>query len=383
LSDYWRLSSFYFCYFALLGAWAPFWGPYLQDQGFNSVDIGYLAAIIYITKVFSPSIWSYLADKSGQHLHIVRLGSLLAFFCFLFIFLGSSFWLLALVVTAYSFFWNAVLAQFEVITITHLAGRYHSYSRIRLWGSIGFIAAVVGLGAVFDFVPISALPVFIASILLAIFISSLFVAKTKTETSLLSPHGIFTILKRPAVWAFLLVGVLLQISHAPYYTFFSIYMELQGYSSTLIGLLWGLGVAVEVLVFIWMHKLLARYSIRQIMLVSLLLAALRWFLIGYFSDNLLLLLIAQTLHAASFGSFHAVAVEYVRRQFVGGHQGQGMAVYSGLSFGGGSAIGAVVSGLAWQLSPAHTFAAAGVVCVFAFIIAWFLIKGAESDRLSF
>jgi PPP family 3-phenylpropionic acid transporter len=160
-------------------------------------------------------------------------------------------------------------------------------------------------------------------------------------------------------------------------------MELQGYSSTIIGLLWGLGVAVEVLVFIWMHKLLARYSIRQIMLVSLLLSALRWFLIGYFSDNLLLLLIAQTLHAASFGSFHAVAVEYVRRQFVGGHQGQGMAVYSGLSFGGGSAIGAVVSGLAWQLSPEHTFAAAGVVCVFAYIIAWFLIKGAESEKLSF
>ena len=367
----------------MLGAWVPFWGPYLQDQGFNSVDIGYLAAIIYITKVFSPSIWGYLADKTGQHLQIVRLGSLLALFCFLFVFLGSNFWLLALVVTAYSFFWNAVLAQFEVITISHLAGRYHLYGRIRLWGSIGFIAAVVGLGAVFEFFSLSTLPIFIAVILLSIFISSLFVAKTKTEQSHPSPHGFFTILKRPAVLAFLVVGVLLQISHAPYYTFFSIYMELQGYSSTIIGLLWGLGVAVEVLVFIWMHKLLARYSIRQIMLVSLLLSALRWFLIGYFSDNLLLLLIAQTLHAASFGSFHAVAVEYVRRQFVGGHQGQGMAVYSGLSFGGGSAIGAVISGLAWQLSPEYTFAAAGIVCVIAYIIAWFLIKGAESEKLSF
>ena len=383
MSNYWRLSSFYFCYFALLGAWVPFWGPYLQDQGFNSIDIGYLAAIIYITKVFSPSIWGYLADKTGQHLQIVRLGSLLALFCFLFIFLGSNFWLLALVVAAYSFFWNAVLAQFEVITISHLAGRYHSYGRIRLWGSIGFITAVVGLGAAFEFLSFSTLPIFIAVILLAIFISSLFVAKTTAETAPPSPHGFFTILKRPEVIAFLLVGVLLQISHAPYYTFFSIFMELQGYSSAVIGLLWGLGVAVEVLVFIWMHKLLGRYSIRQIMLVSLLLSSLRWFLIGYFSDNLLLLLIAQTLHAASFGSFHAVAVEYVRRQFVGGHQGQGMAVYSGLSFGGGSAIGAMVSGLAWQLSPQHTFAAAGVVCIFAYIIAWFLIKGAESDKLSF
>ena len=383
MSNYWRLSSFYFCYFALLGAWVPFWGPYLQDQGFNSVDIGYLAAIIYITKVFSPSIWGYLADKTGQHLKIVRLGSLLALICFLFIFLGSNFWLLALVVTAYSFFWNAVLAQFEVITISHLVGRYHSYGRIRLWGSIGFIAAVVGLGAVFEFLSVSALPIFIAVILLAIFISSLFVAKTTAETAPPSPHGFFTILKRPEVIAFLLVGVLLQISHAPYYTFFSIFMELQGYSSAVIGLLWGLGVAVEVLVFIWMHKLLGRYSIRQIMLVSLLLSSLRWFLIGYFSDNLLLLLIAQTLHAASFGSFHAVAVEYIRRHFVGGHQGQGMAVYSGLSFGGGSAIGAMVSGLVWQLSPQHTFATAGVVCIFAYIIAWFLIKGAESDKLSF
>jgi PPP family 3-phenylpropionic acid transporter len=133
----------------------------------------------------------------------------------------------------------------------------------------------------------------------------------------------------------------------------------------------------------WMHKLLARYSIRQIMLVSLLLSALRWLLIGYYSDNLLLLLIAQTLHAASFGSFHAVAVEYVRRQFINGHQGQGMAIYSGLSFGGGSAIGAIISGIAWQLSPQLTFAAAGVICIIAYIIAWLLIKGAESEKLSF
>ena len=381
--NYWRLSSFYFFYFALLGAWAPFWGPYLQSEGFNSVDIGYLAAIIHITKIFSPSIWGYLADKTGQHLQVVRFGSLLAFLCFLFIFLGSNFWLLAGVVTAYSFFWNAVLAQFEVITISHLADHHHSYGRVRLWGSIGFIAAVVGLGAVFEFFSISTLPVFIAVILLAIFISSLFVAKTTAEKASLSPRGFFTIIKRPEVLAFLLVGVLLQISHAPYYTFFSIFMDLQGYSSVAIGLLWGLGVVVEVLVFMWMHKLLARYSIRQIMLVSLLLSALRWLLIGYYSDNLLLLLIAQTLHAASFGSFHAVAVEYVRRQFINGHQGQGMAIYSGLSFGGGSAIGAIISGIAWQLSPQLTFAAAGVICIIAYIIAWLLIKGAESEKLSF
>jgi PPP family 3-phenylpropionic acid transporter len=123
-----------------------------------------------------------------------------------------------------------------------------------------------------------------------------------------------------------------------------------------------------------MHKLLQRYSLYAIMLVSLLLSVLRWLLIAFFVDNVALLIFAQCLHAASFGTFHAFAVEMVRRIFGGGLEGQGMALYSGLSFGGGGAVGAVLSGWLWDIDPMLIFIMAAVACLLATIIGGIFIR---------
>ncbi|HBD11076.1 MAG TPA: MFS transporter, partial [Porticoccaceae bacterium] len=79
---YWRLSGFYFFYFALLGGMYPYWPLYLQQLGYNQADIGLLLAIPMITKVLAPNLWSWLADASGERLAILRLGSFLGFLCF-------------------------------------------------------------------------------------------------------------------------------------------------------------------------------------------------------------------------------------------------------------------------------------------------------------
>ena len=84
-----------------------------------------------------------------------------------------------LVVATYSFFWNAVLAQFEVITLDHLGSRYNRYSQVRVWGSIGFIGTVVGLGWLFDVIAVTALPVVMALLLGGIWLCSLWVTDTR------------------------------------------------------------------------------------------------------------------------------------------------------------------------------------------------------------
>lgn len=364
---YWRLSSFYFFYFALLGAWLPFWPLYLQDKGFDAEAIGYLTGVMMATKIVAPNIWGWLADISGRRMMIIRIGSLVALLIFMGIFIDdpSLGWMIA-IIAGYSFFWNAVLAQFEVATLSHLVGRYQRYSLIRLWGSIGFIVAVALLGLFFDYFSIALLPWFIALLLLGIWLSSLFVDERQAIT-VDGGHRrpLMEVLKQPHVIAFLVVCFLLQVSHGPYYTFFSVFLEDHGYSRMETGLFWSLGVVAEVVVFLVMHRLLARFSLRRIMLVSLLLSVVRWLLIGLFIDSWAILLFAQCLHAASFGSFHAFAVEMVRRVFSGGLEGQGMALYSGLSFGAGGAVGAVVSGWIWQQSPQLSFLLAALVCVLA------------------
>ena len=120
---YWRLSSFYFFYFAVLGAMVPYWSLYLNNIGFNARDIGLLMAVIQATRIVAPNIWGWLADRSGQRLRVIRWGSFLAFVSFLLIFKNQSFVGLALATSLYTFFWNAVMAQFEVITLSHLAGQ--------------------------------------------------------------------------------------------------------------------------------------------------------------------------------------------------------------------------------------------------------------------
>ena len=73
---YWRLSSFYFFYFALLGAWLPFWPLYLKANHYSAQQIGYLAGVIMATKIFAPNIWGWLADKYGRRLSVIRWGAL-------------------------------------------------------------------------------------------------------------------------------------------------------------------------------------------------------------------------------------------------------------------------------------------------------------------
>jgi len=165
------------------------------------------------------------------------------------------------------------------------------------------------------------------------------------------------------------------VSHGPYYTFYSIYLEGHGYTKTVIGLLWAYAVVCEIGVFLFMPRILAQVSVRTVLMVSFALAAARWLMIGYFPDSLAWLILAQTLHAASFGTFHAAGMQMVYRFFVGKHQHRGQAVYSTVAFGVGGAVGSYYSGHTWEtLGPGLTFAIAAGAAALAFVVALGLKK---------
>ena len=112
------------------------------------------------------------------------------------------------------------------------------------------------------------------------------------------------------------------------------------------------------------------------------LSILRWILIAYFVDSLLILFFAQLLHAATFGSFHAVAIEFFRRLFTAGNAGKGQALYSSASFGAGGAVGALLSGWLWDYSATLSFVLASLTCVLALILCLIWVKGDLVERSS-
>ena len=370
-TPYWRLSGFYFFYFASLGVFVPYWGLYLQWQGFSAQEIGEITAIFLGARIIAPNLWASLADFHGQRMRIVRVTSIIAIIVFSAILLNNSYTWIAAVMLIFSIFWNATLPQFEANTLQHLGENSHHYSKIRLWGSIGFIFTVTALGIVFEKISIDLMPIALIITMTGISIMSLSVPESSDHNLTHKQLPLRDILKQPAIIAFFTVCFLVILSHGPYYTFYSIYLEQNGYSRTLIGQLWALGVIAEVIVFIFMHRFIPRYGLRLILILSLLLSTLRWLLIGLFPNMITVLLFAQLLHAASFGTFHAAAIAWVHQHFVGKNQARGQALYSSIGFGAGGVLGSLTSGYLWDNpGPTFTFILAGISTLLATYIAF-------------
>lgn len=382
---YWRLSGFYFFYFALLGATAPFLALYFDHLGFSAARIGELIAIPMLMRCLAPNLWAWLADRTQQRLAIVRFGAICTLLSFALIFLGQSFAWLALIMVLHAFFWHAILAQFEVITLAHLGERSERYSQLRLWGSVGFMLVVVGFGYLFDRVGLEYYPWAILAVMSGIILSSFWVPaqpvtlNIKTDLQQAVTHESRITSMWPIV-IFLASVTLMQLSHGPYYTFLTLHLIDLNYSRTVIGWLWALGVLAEIGLFVIMPWLLRRVRLKRIILISLVLAALRWWLLGFYADTLMVLLFVQILHAATFGSFHAAGIHFVQRYFAAHKQGQGQGLY--VSFSGvGGALGALYAGYTWQAFGASlTFALASVIAVLAALLVVLGLRSIEQTE---
>jgi len=379
---YWRLSAFYFFYFAILGCFLPFWSLYLKQSGFDATEIGELTALLVSTKIIAPNLWGWLADKSGKRLRLIRLTSFLSALLFAGFFLQKQFFWFAVVTVSFSFFWNASLPQFEAATLFHLKAQSHRYSRIRLWGSLGFIGAVLGIGRFLDFYSIVYLPAIILSLqsinwLIAIITPE--VESHKGNIQIAKTEKLRT--KKIELIGFFAVYMLLQVAHGPYYVFYSVYLEQHHYSTSITGQLWALGVLAEICMFMVGGWLLSLASARTWLLLSLALSMGRWLLIAYQVDFLVFVILAQLLHAMSFAMAHLVAIQMLYQYFGEHNLGKGQACYSSLTYGVGGMLGSLYSGYFWdRLGGSLVFVVAALACGLACLIAFFTLGKTRQPR---
>ncbi len=372
---YARLAAFYLLYFGSLGAFMPYWGPYLRALGFGPAAIGELTAVIMVTKVIAPNLWGWIADHTGRRLAVVRLTGLAATGVFVALLWVRDYWGILWVLAGFSFFWNAALPQFEAVTLNHLGRDSHRYSQIRLWGSVGFILTVVFLGRLFDGEGIHWLPAAVSLLLAGMALSTLFVPEDRVRYPEQGGPALWQVLHNASVAGLFLAFFLAQASHGAYYAFYSVYLETFGYTRDVIGVLWGLGVLVEILVFVLMHRWLPRYGAGRLLVFALGATVVRWILVGAGVRHPMVLVLAQTLHAASFGLVHACAIHMVHRIFPGRLQGRGQALYSSLSFGLGGAVGSLASGHIWtELDPQWIYYTAALMAFLGLAAAWWAVR---------
>lgn len=377
---YWRLSGFYFLTFASIGCFLPFWSLYLADLGHNAKAIGILSTVIVVAKIFSTYLWGWVVDHTHKRIRVIRLTSLFAALSFIAVLFFESYWSLFILLFLFSMFWSAALPQIEAVTMNYLGEYKHSYTIVRVWGSVGFILIVIALGFWFEAQSIRTLPLIILLSLVLLWLVSLTLPNTDKPDTEIKKAKIKSVLLQPSVIALMLICFLLQASHGTYYTFYSIHLESYGYKNSFIGIAWAIGVIAEVIVFLFIHKCIKQIGLKKLMLFSLLIAAIRWVLIAYYIESMNVLILAQIMHAATFGIYHAVAIQYIHVYFQGNLQGRGQGLYSSVSFGAGSAFGALLSGYLWDWQGAGiSFLTASVFAGIAFLIGIIALEEPEQD----
>ena len=309
-----RLSFYFGAVFAVVGVVAPFWPVFLKARGLSAPEIGLLlSAGLWLRVLLNPLIAQW-ADRRGERrrpLLILSAAAMGGFFCFLF---AEGFWGLMAVNLVASVAFSSIIPLGETVVLATVYRLGLDYGRLRIWGSLTFIATSLAggpmLAAFGSWSVLWAILGFMAMVLGA---CALLPESRHGEKPTAKKTGaVWHLLRQPVFLLFLVAGGLGHASHAVLYGFATLHWRGIGYSDVVVGLLWAEGVAAEIALFWLGHRLLRRFGAANLLVLGAGAGVIRWAAMGL-SDALWLAFLTQSLHAFTFGAAHLGAMHFIAR----------------------------------------------------------------------
>ena len=308
-----RLALFYAANFAAIGIFLPYWPVWLAAQGLSAGQIGVLLAALFWPQVITAVFIPYAADRRGAHRRLMIWLAAVTLAAIALFAVAGPFWIFLLLSMIVGASRAGILPVGEAMVLREAKAQDISYGRVRLWGSVTFMLAAIGGGLWIERSgPEIVLGLMVATTALAL-VACLLLPEYRTGGRPAAPPRLERLLRRPAFLAFVLAAGLIQVSHADYYGFATLYWRSVGHSEGVIGWLWAEGVLAETLLFAAAGALLRRVEPLRLLALAGVLTALRWALSALGTD-LPLLILAQALHGVSFGATHLAAMHYLRDQ---------------------------------------------------------------------
>jgi MFS transporter, PPP family, 3-phenylpropionic acid transporter len=344
----------WFCYFAAMGAftlYAPLW---FRDLGLSALAIGSIASLQSWTRVFAPYSWAWLADRSNDRTRLMKAAGVLCVVFALALALSGRWGVAAVTACVVLLFIanGAVIPMMEASLAHHLnlaagGGAGGRYGRARVWGSVGFIAAALLFGTLLHTLGIRTWPWLVLLLwgLLALSLWHLPLGDDPPQAEHDAvPAGTWAVLRRPEVaWCF--AGIFLTVlAHVSLYAFFALFAASYGMSESTIGLLWSVGVLVEIGFFWTQGHWFERLSMHNWLLLAAGVSTLRFAAMAAFGHWMVVLVLTQMTHAITFAAQHAACITLVARYFPGRLRGRGQAMYTTLGYGLSGVVGGVAGG---------------------------------------
>jgi PPP family 3-phenylpropionic acid transporter len=361
----WAFGSFFFLYFAYVGLVSPYASLFFLDRGFNVIEIAVLVSMLQITRIIGPFSWGWLSDYLSNRVSIIRFCACLAALVFVCIFFLNSYIAFFIWMFVLHTILSSLMPLGESATV-HALFKANSfdkrYGRLRLWGSIGFIAMVLVAGELFQRKGIELYPIVGMVVLTLLALITFLLHEPAMERRKMVKGELLVVLFNPDVRWFLLSGFLMIFAHAALYVFFSLYLSSLGYNKFQIGLFWALGVFAEVIFFYFQSQVLSRLDPEVVLQASFGVGVVRFALIALYPITPVLIF-AQILHAGTFAAHHSAATKLLQRWFTGPLQARGQALMATISYGLGGTLGGLCAGWIWDaFQPRDVFVMSALAC---------------------
>ena len=361
----WAFGSFFFLYFAYVGLVSPYASLFFLDRGFNVIEIAVLMSMLQITRIVGPFSWGWLSDYLSNRVGIIRFCACLAALVFVCIFFLNSYMAFFVWMFVLHTILSSLMPLGESATV-HALFKDNSfdkrYGRLRLWGSIGFIAMVLVAGELFQRKGIEIYPIIGMIVLSLLALITFLLHEPKMERRKMVKGELIVVLFNPDVRWFLLSGFFMIFAHAALYVFYSLYLSNLGYNKFQIGLFWALGVFAEVIFFYFQSKVLSRLDAEVVLQASFGVGVVRFALIALYPLTPVLIF-AQILHAGTFAAHHSAATKLLQRWFTGPLQARGQALMATISYGLGGTLGGLCAGWIWDaFQPRDVFVMSALAC---------------------
>ncbi len=330
---FFKLSSFYFFYFAAVGVYIIFLPKVLHDLGYSAFDIGIIFALAPLMRFLTPFLFLKHINLDQK---IFKLALFLSIICSgSFYFTINNFYFFMINNAILGAGLSLILPYLEITAIKNLGKE--RYGKSRLYGSIGFALISLVLGQVLTHSFIALHYYFVLNILTVIFAFLLLEFDDISHDEKISKKS-FSFLKHWSFWASLFF---MQLSFGAFYNFFTIYETAHGISLEMTSYLWSFGVLCEIILLYIQAPLLKR-NLLNLIKFSVAISILRWFLIYMFPDNLTITFMTQSIHAFSFGLYHSAVIMYLYTLYENKKLAQQF-MY-GVAYGLGGFLGAIIAG---------------------------------------
>ena len=357
------LSLFYYFYFSIVGIYIIFLPKVLDGIGYSASEIGIIFAAAPLIRFILPFLFIRGLELNSRvfnaSLVLVALSSA-SFYLSI-----EHFYLLLLSNIALGVGLSLILPYVELISLDAIGKE--RYGKVRLFGSFGFIIVALVLVkfltsayVALDF--LVALSLIMVTV--AYFVQNYAMTKASKEEDIYQND--INLLRDYKLWLGLL---LMQMSFGSFYNFFTIYETDRGISLDMTIYLWSFGVIVEVAMLYFQGRFL-RGNLLSVLQVSIFATVIRWFLVFIFATNLSVLFFAQSLHALSFALFHSAAISYLFAHYR--HKSLAQQFFSGITYGLGGLLGAVVAGYIYEYFASYLFLSSSIIAFGAFVmISWY------------